>query len=101
MNNSNIPNSFISEASSAAIIQNINSQDIASAAVSQLANEQSTTVAQSNAVNSTTSSQNEMNTEDPDRGIYIANFEIDGDKLRGISRRIGAFLKHNKSDKDK
>ncbi len=101
MNNTNNPNSLISEVSSADVILNINSQDIASAAVSQLANEQSTAVAQSNVVNNTTPSLNEMNTEDPDRGIYIANFEIDGDKLRGLSRRIGAFLKRNKSDKDK
>lgn len=40
-------------------------------------------------------------TEEHDRGIYIANFEIDGDKLRGITRRVNAFLRRNKSDKEK
>ena len=44
---------------------------------------------------------NNLNTDDPDRSVYIANFEIDGDKLRGISRRINAFLKRNKNEKQK
>ncbi len=42
-----------------------------------------------------------LNTENPDRVIYIANMEIDGDKLRGITRRIGAFIKRNKTEKEK
>ncbi len=42
-----------------------------------------------------------LNMEDNDRTLYIANFEIDGDKLRGISRRINAFFKRNKNEKQK
>jgi hypothetical protein len=42
-----------------------------------------------------------IDTEDPNRTIYIANFEIDGNKFRGITRRVSAFLKRNKSDKEK
>jgi hypothetical protein len=40
-----------------------------------------------------------INTDNPDRTIYIANMEIDGDRLRGITRRIGAFIKRNKTEK--
>jgi hypothetical protein len=40
-------------------------------------------------------------TDNPDRTIYIANMEIDGDKLRGFTRRIGAFIKRNKTEKEK
>lgn len=42
-----------------------------------------------------------INTDNPDRIIYIANMEIDGDKLRGFTRRIGAFIKRNKTEKEK
>jgi hypothetical protein len=42
-----------------------------------------------------------LNMEDNDRTLYIANFEIDGDKLRGISRRINALFKRNKNEKQK
>lgn len=42
-----------------------------------------------------------IDTEDPNRTIYIANFEIDGNKFRGITRRVSAFLKRNKSEKEK
>ena len=42
-----------------------------------------------------------IDTEDPNRTIYIANFEVDGNKFRGITRRVSAFLKRNKSDKEK
>jgi hypothetical protein len=42
-----------------------------------------------------------INTDNPDRTIYIANMEIDGDKLRGFTRRIGAFIKRNKTEKEK
>ncbi len=44
---------------------------------------------------------NKINTEDYDRSIYIANFEIDGDKLRGISRRLNAIFKKNRNEKQK
>jgi len=42
-----------------------------------------------------------IDTEDQDRSVYIANLEIDGDKLRGFSRRINAIFKRNKNDKQK
>lgn len=44
---------------------------------------------------------NKINIEDYDRNIYIANFEIDGDKLRGISRRFNAIFKKNRNEKQK
>ena len=44
---------------------------------------------------------NNINVEDRDRSIYIANFEIDGEKLRGVTRRINAILKRNKNEKQK
>ncbi len=43
----------------------------------------------------------ELNTENPDRVIYIANLEIDGDKLRGLTRRVSALLRRNKTEKEK
>ncbi len=42
-----------------------------------------------------------LNVDDNDRAVYIANFEIDGEKLRGISRRINAIFKRNKNEKQK
>jgi hypothetical protein len=42
-----------------------------------------------------------IDTEDTNRTIFIANFEIDGNKFRGITRRFSAFLKRNKSEKEK
>jgi hypothetical protein len=42
-----------------------------------------------------------IDTDDQDKTIYIANFEIDGDKFRGISRRFNAIFKRNKNDKQK
>jgi hypothetical protein len=39
--------------------------------------------------------------DENDRTLYIANFEIDGEKLRGISRRINAIFKRNKNEKQK
>ncbi len=44
---------------------------------------------------------NNINFEDRDRSIYIANFEIDGEKLRGVTRRINAIFKRNKNEKQK
>jgi hypothetical protein len=43
----------------------------------------------------------EINTEDNDRVIYISNIELDGDKFRGITRRLSALFKRNKSEKNK
>jgi hypothetical protein len=42
----------------------------------------------------------EINTDDNERIIYISNFEIDGDKLRGLARRVNAIFKRNKTDKN-
>lgn len=42
-----------------------------------------------------------IDTEDPNITIYIANFEIDGNKFRGLTRRVSALLKRNKSEKEK
>ena len=44
---------------------------------------------------------NEINSNDQDRTIYIANLEIDAEKFRGISRRINALLKITKTEKEK
>lgn len=43
----------------------------------------------------------EINTEDNNRVIYISNIELDGDKLRGITRRLGVLFKRNKTEKNK
>ncbi|MFZ9242991.1 MAG: anti-sigma factor family protein [Sediminibacterium sp.] len=43
----------------------------------------------------------EINTEDNDRVIYISNIELDGDKFRGITRRLGVLFKRNKTEKNK
>jgi hypothetical protein len=50
---------------------------------------------------SETESYNNINTDDHDRSIYIANFEIDGERLRGVTRRINAIFKRNKNEKQK
>lgn len=42
-----------------------------------------------------------INTDNPDRVIYVANLEIDGDKLRGLTRRVSALLRRNKTEKEK
>ena len=42
-----------------------------------------------------------IDTDERDRSVYIANFEIDGDKIRGFSRRLNALFKRNKNDKQK
>jgi hypothetical protein len=42
-----------------------------------------------------------IDTEDPNRTIFIANFEIDGNKFRGLTRRVSALLKRNNSEKEK
>jgi hypothetical protein len=42
-----------------------------------------------------------IDTEDPDRTIFIANFEIDGNKLRGLKRKVNSLFKNNKSERNK
>ena len=41
-----------------------------------------------------------IDTEDPDRTIFIANFEIDGNKLRGLKRKVTSLFKNNKSERN-
>lgn len=50
---------------------------------------------------SPTNSYEVIDTEDPDRTILIANFEIDGNRLRGLKRKVTSLFKNNKSDKNK
>ena len=54
-----------------------------------------------NTAEAETTSYELIDTEDPNRTIYIANFEIDGAAFRGITRRVSALLKRNKSEKEK
>ncbi len=42
-----------------------------------------------------------IDTEDPNRTIYIANFEIDGNRLRGLKRKVNSLFKNNKSDRNR
>ena len=42
-----------------------------------------------------------IDTEDPNRTIFIANIEIDGNKLRGLKRRVTSLFKNNKSERNK
>ena len=44
---------------------------------------------------------NEIDTDDNDRVIYIASFEVDADKFRGITRKVGSLFKRNKTNKEK
>jgi hypothetical protein len=50
-----------------------------------------------------TASYEVIDTEDPDRTIFIANFEIDGNKLRGLKRKITSLFlfKNIKTDRNK
>lgn len=41
-----------------------------------------------------------IDTDDPNRAIYIANFEIDGNRLRGLKRKVNSLFKNNKSEKN-
>jgi hypothetical protein len=42
-----------------------------------------------------------IDTEDPNRTIFIANFEIDGTKLRGLKRKVTSLFKNNRSERNK
>jgi len=42
-----------------------------------------------------------IDTDDPNRTIFIANFEIDGNKFRGLKRKVTSLFKNNKSDRNK
>ena len=41
-----------------------------------------------------------IDTEDPNRTIFIANLEIDGNKLRGLKRKVTSLFKNNKSERN-
>lgn len=40
-----------------------------------------------------------IDTDDPERTIYIVNFEIDGNKFRGLKRKVSSLFKNNKSER--
>jgi hypothetical protein len=42
-----------------------------------------------------------IDTEEEDRTLYIGNLEIDGNRLRGLKRKVTSLFKNNKSDKNK
>jgi hypothetical protein len=42
-----------------------------------------------------------IDTEDPNRTIFIANFEIDGNRFRGLKRKVNSLFKNNKSERNK
>ncbi|MFM2440110.1 MAG: hypothetical protein RLZ16_1109 [Bacteroidota bacterium] len=44
---------------------------------------------------------NEIDTDDNDRVVYIASFEVDTDKFRGITRKVGSLFKRNRTNKEK
>ena len=48
-----------------------------------------------------TTSYEVIDTEDPNRTIFIANFEIDGNRLRGLKRKVTSLFKNNKSERNK
>ena len=48
-----------------------------------------------------TTSYELIDTEDPNRAIFIANFEIDGNTLRGLKRKVTSLFKNNKSERNK
>jgi hypothetical protein len=64
-------------------------------------NESSTLSTNNNSVSATAESFTDIDTEDQEKTIYIANLEINGDKLRGFTRRVNAIFRRNKTDKDK
>lgn len=55
---------------------------------------------QQDLVNELAIEYNEIDTDDNDRFIYIASFEVDTDKFRGITRKVGSLFKKNKTNKE-
>lgn len=53
------------------------------------------------ALANTNISYEEIETDRADRVIYISSLEIDGDKLRGFTRKVNALFKRNKTDREK
>jgi hypothetical protein len=94
------PEPTANTANTSVAVENSNYATIASHTPSNGANEQVN--ANESSVPMTESEQyTNLNMDENDRTLYIANFEIDGEKLRGISRRINAIFKRNKNEKQK
>jgi hypothetical protein len=94
------PEPAANTAKTSVAVENSNYATIASHTPSNGANEQVNT--NESSVPMTESEQyTNLNVDENDRTLYIANFEIDGEKLRGISRRINAIFKRNKNEKQK
>ena len=58
-------------------------------------------IIQQDAINEQGIEYNEIDTDDNDRVILIASFEVDADKFRGITRKVGSLFKRNKTNKEK
>ena len=111
-----------------AVYQSVNINPIATNETPALINNDVTNVVENapqnqnniSSINETTSAQNEIaaseplaeapsttevkgykvvDTDEADRTIYIANFEIDGASFRGLSRKFNALFKRNKLEK--
>ncbi len=80
-------------------LSDINTIENADKAVSALASYEPSSVKEAKA--EAAEDFDNINTDNPDRVVYIANLEIDGDKLRGFTRRVSALLKRNKTEKEK
>ena len=94
------PEPTANTANTSVAVENSNYATIASQTPANGANEQVN--ANESSVPMTESEQyTNLNVDENDRTLYIANFEIDGEKLRGISRRINAIFKRNKNEKQK
>ncbi len=94
------PEPVANTANTFVVAENSNYASIANHAPANGANEQVNT--NESSVPMTESEQyTNLNVDDNDRSLYIANFEIDGEKLRGITRRINAIFKRNKNEKQK
>jgi len=109
------PNQVIADAT-LPIIANVTNNDQPILSKETLNGDQTATMVESSSITANNTTKNstisveqkiekeifeEINTEDNDRVIYISNIELDGDKFRGITRRLNALFKRNKSEKNK
>jgi hypothetical protein len=101
-NNENVtPINIVNNNSEINSTSNATNTDLEIAKNSNTATTNFTTSSQTDAVVNAKEEFENINTDNPNRVIFIANLEIDGDKFRGITRRISAFLKRNKTEKEK
>ena len=78
---------------------NIQTSDLPSNEIAQVANVLATNTTSKETSNVTeTTTYQVVDTDEEDRSIYIANLEIDAAALRGITRRFNAIFKRNKSE---